>query len=401
MRARGPRRILVGKDPARSGTKGVTSLQPEGEISTGALTGGARSRFSKRWRRLLPLALLPLVVVGILLLLGKAAGYARLVDHLRSANPEWLALALAGEAFSFLGYILALRETARFGGGPDLGLRKSAHLVLASIGATRLLAAGGTAGLALDYWALTKAGAAKDEAAARVLALNTLFFTFFGAAGWLSALALLLGADGAAPKDLVLPWLVVAPALGLAILSYRAPARRDRLRGRLGVWLAKALESADAGLRMMRTMAVHPRRNAGALAGSVLYWIGDAVCLWAGLRSFDAHVSAPVLVLGYTTGYLLTLLPLPLGGVGAVDAGMALALRAVGVALAPALLGVIAYRLFSFWLPTLPAIAAFSTLDRLGRELESAAGASPSEGAVHSGAPYVSEDGSGASRNNG
>ncbi len=40
------------------------------------------------------------------------------------------------------------------------------------------------------------------------------------------------------------------------------------------------------------------------------------------------------------------------------------------VALAPALVGVLAYRLFTFWLPIVPAVALLPALRRLGDELD-------------------------------
>jgi uncharacterized membrane protein YbhN (UPF0104 family) len=71
----------------------------------------------------------------------------------------------------------------------------------------------------------------------------------------------------------------------------------------------------------------------------------------------------------YPTSYAVTMLPVTLGGVGGSEAAIALALSAVGAPPAPALLGVIAYRLFSFWLPRLPGIVSLATASGLGREL--------------------------------
>jgi uncharacterized membrane protein YbhN (UPF0104 family) len=52
---------------------------------------------------------------------------------------------------------------------------------------------------------------------------------------------------------------------------------------------------------------------------------------------------------------------------------MTYALTAVGVPLAPALVAVAVYRLFGYWVPTIPALAALVLLPRAGRELEQAA----------------------------
>jgi glycosyltransferase 2 family protein len=102
----------------------------------------------------------------------------------------------------------------------------------------------------------------------------------------------------------------------------------------------------------------------------LLYWLGDMATLYAGLRAFGVHTSAAQIALAYTTGYVANLLPLPTGGVGGVDAAMTYALHVLGVPLDSALAGVIAYRFFGFWLPTIPAAWAFFTLPSLGRTLE-------------------------------
>ena len=57
------------------------------------------------------------------------------------------------------------------------------------------------------------------------------------------------------------------------------------------------------------------------------------------------------------------MLPLP-GGIGAVEGGMIGALIAFGVNGSKAIVAVLAYRAISFWLPTLPGIAAYVQLRR-------------------------------------
>jgi hypothetical protein len=67
---------------------------------------------------------------------------ASLVDSLRSADPLWLAGCLAGEVLAYIGYILALRGVTAAVGGPTLDGVTATVVVFASLGATRLLAAG-------------------------------------------------------------------------------------------------------------------------------------------------------------------------------------------------------------------------------------------------------------------
>jgi uncharacterized membrane protein YbhN (UPF0104 family) len=70
-----------------------------------------------------------------------------------------------------------------------------------------------------------------------------------------------------------------------------------------------------------------------------------------------------VLVVAYFVGTLANTLPLP-GGIGGVEGGMVGALVAFGVQPELALVSVIAYRGFAFWLPILPGVVSWVTLRR-------------------------------------
>ena len=85
--------------------------------------------------------------------------------------------------------------------------------------------------------------------------------------------------------------------------------------------------------------------------------------------SVDETVPLPELVLAFAAGHAAMILPLPLGGVGGVDAAMTYALTAVGVPLALALVAVGVYRLFAFWAPTIPALVALLLMPRAGTRL--------------------------------
>ena len=57
--------------------------------------------------------------------------------------------------------------------------------------------------------------------------------------------------------------------------------------------------------------------------------------------------------------------PLPAGGAGVVEIGLTLALVAMGAPFAPALVAVLIYRLFNFWLPIVPALMLIPTIREL------------------------------------
>src|SRR5919108_22368 len=112
-----------------------------------------------------------------------------------------------------------------------------------------------------------------------------------------------------------------------------------------------------------------PREHGLGFLGAALYWTGDIACLWAALQVYNGHrLSIPALILGYATGYVLTPRSLPAGGAGVVEIALTFALHWVGLPFVPALLGVITYRVFNFWLPMVPAVAVLPTIAELRAE---------------------------------
>ena len=80
--------------------------------------------------------------------------------------------------------------------------------------------------------------------------------------------------------------------------------------------------------------------------------------LYAAFRAFGQLPPLAVLIQAYFVGLLGNLLPLP-GGIGGVDGGMIGALVAFGVSGSLALIAVLTYRFFAFWLPTIPGVIAY------------------------------------------
>ena len=68
-----------------------------------------------------------------------------------------------------------------------------------------------------------------------------------------------------------------------------------------------------------------------------------------------------MLVAGFFVGMLGNLLPLP-GGIGGVDGGMIGAFAAFGVDGGLAVVAVLVFRGFTFWLPTIPGVIAYFQL---------------------------------------
>jgi len=300
-----------------------------------------------------------LLAVGVGALIGNAADYTRLLHELRTANTAWFGLCLAGVVIAYTGYVVAYRETAAVEGGPRFSLLDALRIVAAGFGALVLATGAGT--LAVDYWAMRRAGAKAQEALARVIAINTLELAVLSACAVGASIALVLDADFGAPYGAIIPWLVVVPVCVAAALAVTSRRLYPRLSAERGGRVRRLFAACVRGVKLVRMLPL------AAWAGTAVYWAGDLLCFWGGLRAFGIELGLASLVFAYATGYLVAMLPLPVGGAGGVDAALTYALTLVGVPLAPALLGAFAYRLFNFWLPVIPALAVLPTVRRIGR----------------------------------
>jgi uncharacterized protein (TIRG00374 family) len=137
-------------------------------------------------------------------------------------------------------------------------------------------------------------------------------------------------------------------------------ARRGGRLARFAQRLANAPAAFSAG---MREALCHVRERDPALLGAIAYWAFNIAVLWACFHAFGQPPPLAVIVMGYFVGFLGNLLPLP-GGIGGVDGGMIGAFAAFGVPLHLVVPAVLAYRVFTFWLPTIPGAIAYFQLRR-------------------------------------
>lgn len=305
-----------------------------------------------------------LLAVGVALLIARAAGFSRVWGEVREADSSWFVVCFAAQVAALTAYADVVRGAFAWRGGSDPGLGLSLRVLLAGIGASRVFAAAGVGAIAVGFWCFRRAGYAVDAAIVRVVGLNLLFYVSFGVGAWLAALVTATGLWGDASLALTGPWLVLVPlCAAVAGLVTRGawPTSGDS-------FFRRALSYAIGALAWVREV-LSDRGGRRLVAATLLYWAGNVVCLWAALQSVGETLPLPELVLAFAVAHTAMLLPLPLGGVGGVDAALTYALTAVGVPLAPALVAVGVYRLFAFWAPTLPALAALAVLPRTGRRL--------------------------------
>src|SRR5437762_1989278 len=72
------------------------------------------------------------VSLGVAAGLGVIAGHERVVEVMRGVDPPWFALCIVAQAVAYVGYVFALRWTARCDDGPELGFAFTPGFVVAA-----------------------------------------------------------------------------------------------------------------------------------------------------------------------------------------------------------------------------------------------------------------------------
>jgi uncharacterized membrane protein YbhN (UPF0104 family) len=294
------------------------------------------------------------MVAGLVVIAPALADLPDVWTKLADGHLGWLAFALVLEMLSFVGHAILFRAVSVEGGGTRIGLRASTEITLAGHAATRLLASAGAGGIALTAWALKRSGMEARDVAARMTTFMVLLYSVYMGALLIGGLGLY---TGLIPGGGSFAMTIVPAIFGGAVIAIVASAQLVKPgEGKLRRWLSPVGD----GVRDARSLI---RRGNPGLLGALMWWTFDIACLWACFEAFGSSPAIGVLVVGYFVGMLANTLPLP-GGVGSVDGGMIGAFVAFGVDPAAAIVAVLAYRFFAFWLPIAPGALAFGTLRR-------------------------------------
>jgi uncharacterized protein (TIRG00374 family) len=300
--------------------------------------------------------------------LGRLPSQLRLIG---SGDLRWLIAGLVLEALSFAGQVVLFRAVYQ-GSGARIGYRDSYEITLAGHAATRLLASAGTGGMALTAWALRRRGLPPGEIARRMIAFLVLMYAVYLLALIAGGLGLWTGAlSGGRSIALTLAPAALAAAMALAAAATPAGATRlaralrrssgqPRRLAKATATFAGAVEALADGVRLAWSMI---RERRVGLVGAPLWWGFDLAVLWVSFRAFGQTPPLGVLLMGYFVGTLANMLPLP-GGVGGVEGGMIGAFIAFGIHPELAVVAVLAYRMYAFWLPTIPGAIAYLQLRR-------------------------------------
>jgi uncharacterized protein (TIRG00374 family) len=313
-----------------------------------------------------------LCIIFLTAVLPQLAGLGDTWKEVKDGDPLWLIVAGVFTALSFGGYVV-LFQGVYVRGGFRLTAVESYQITMAGLAATRVFAAGGAGGIALTAWALRRAGMPKRAVADQTLAFLVLTYGVYMAAVVIGGFGLYFGILPGSQDWAItlLPAIIGLVAFGIALLASLTPtdlqrrldgyARRHGRLGRLAQRSANLPAAISSGIRISVSLV---RTGDPALVGSIAYWGFNIAILWASFHAFGEAPPWAVIVMGYFVGMLANLLPLP-GGVGGVDGGMIGAFVAFGGESRDSIVvAVLTYRLFAFYLPTIPGAIAYFQLRR-------------------------------------
>jgi uncharacterized protein (TIRG00374 family) len=109
----------------------------------------------------------------------------------------------------------------------------------------------------------------------------------------------------------------------------------------------------------VRLLVGNRERSRQAALWGLGYWALDAACLYLCVLAYGVAPNLGGLLATYTLVSLIALLPLTPGGLGLVEGVAVPALVSFGVSHDAALLGVLTWRLFQFWIPIPVAVLTY------------------------------------------
>ncbi|WP_280430131.1 flippase-like domain-containing protein [Nocardia brasiliensis] len=300
-----------------------------------------------RWRTLGWIAATIFATYVLLPQIGQLGQTMRTIDE---AQWQWLAGALAMSATSYAAAALAL-----LGASPQpLAFGRTMNVQLATSFANRLMPYG-LGGTAVNERYLERCGLSRATAVAAValtiasgVVLHLIELAAVGV--WLGQTRLLLTAALPSAWTLLIAFVAVMTVLGIAVAVL---LRRPRL-----------LADVRTAARGMADILREPRRAVLLVGGQVAGNIAYIAALGFAVHAFGGQASAALVAAVFLGGSALGAASPTPAGLGVVEAALVAGLMVGGVAGPPAVAGVLAYRLATFWLPAAAGFISFKSLRR-------------------------------------
>jgi uncharacterized protein (TIRG00374 family) len=321
---------------------------------------GAHHRQLLRWT-----VLLATLVAAGLFLAPKASEALNAAHSLGDVGVGWIIVALVAQGISLFAFSVVTYSLLPADRRPRF--LRVLRLDLVTIALSHAIPAGSAAGSALGYGFLAEEGvehvaAGLAKVVQTVLAAITLQVLLWVAIG--------LNTIGHAPTAGHLAASSAGAAIlllmiGFGYLVVHHEQRAARIAARLLGWVP-GLDAGRAGEFMIdfahraRELATQPRTLFWIAGWSMANWVFDLICLWASLRAFGGAGNPVELTIAFCIAQVIGSIPISPAGLGLVEGSLVPLLTGFAVSANVAVLGVLLWRLFNFWLPLPVGLVAYA-----------------------------------------
>ena len=311
-----------------------------------------------RWAILV--VLLAAVAYTVLL---SAPGFGETTAAFGDLQPWSLAVALACQVIVVVA-IAQVYRTALLALDEELALSQALNVSMSAFTVTQVLPGGGAFGAVMAARRMYQHGVGAAAA--------TLAVALYGTLSLLTLAMLAAVAVAAALFTSALPPYVVALVGGalaalltmvvtvVFMVRHRGVAERAfDVAERMLRWLPVDFPALRRSFARVPQTALAPQRLVVVMGWAAVHWLADLASLWVLFRG-TGHALGPLPVLaGYGVEHIAIMLPVSPGGLGLVEAGMAGAFTAMGVAGSTSVTAILVYRVVSYWLPLLAGVPQY------------------------------------------
>jgi uncharacterized protein (TIRG00374 family) len=304
------------------------------------------------------------VVAAAVYLVPKAGEALHAARGLSSVKPGWIGLALVAElasllAFSAVTYLLVEPDRRPV-------FRRVLRADLVSIGLSHAVPAGSAAGTVLGYKLLADEGAGSLQAGFAKVTQSLISVVVLQWLLW-GALAMVVIFGRPTAPYVVLAGIGAAAVIGILALAWLL-VRREPVVERMAVKAFSIFPRLNANgiarnvrrlsKRLIR-LSQRPATLVWVSTWSLANWVFDGLALWASLRAFGYTGGLTELALAFSVVQIVGSLPISVGGIGVVEGSLVPLLIGLGTGSSVAVLGVLTWRLFNYWLPLPMGVAAY------------------------------------------
>jgi uncharacterized protein (TIRG00374 family) len=280
-------------------------------------------------------------------------GQVNFSEVFRVADRSWLLIGLGFSALTYVGATLALSGVV-----PErLSIWKTFQAQWAASFAT-LVAPPTLGSVAINVRYLSRQGMHTALAGASVAVAQVMSFFSHISLLFIAVIAAGTSSDFSfrPPRTAIIVFLFIA--LSASALFTVPNVRR---------WVSEKIQPIFSQvLPRLSSLANQPGKLATGVFGVLILNLSYCACLVASVRAFTTDSSIAAIALVYLAGSIVgQAAPTP-GGLGAVEAALAAGLTAAGIDPGIAISATLAFRLITFWIPTIPGWFAFQNLQRTG-----------------------------------